>query len=52
MNQKNEDIVGEVIVPDDPYCPTGMVSVRDDLNEPQYCIDIFEISISEGSRKC
>ena len=45
---ENEDLIGDPIIPDDPYCPQGMVSVRDDLDEPQYCIDIFEVSLSEG----
>ena len=31
---EQEEPIGEVIIPDDPYCPTGMVSVRDDLDEP------------------
>ena len=43
----DEDISGPII-PDDPFCPEGMVSVRDELGEPVYCIDIFEISL-DGS---
>ena len=30
---------------EDPYCPEGMVSVRDSSEQPVYCIDRFEIVI-------
>ena len=38
----------ELVIPEDPFCPVNMVSVRDDLGEPVYCIDIFEISTDDG----
>lgn len=39
--------IPEPIIPEDPYCPEGMVSVRDALDEPVYCIDLFEIQLDE-----
>jgi hypothetical protein len=42
-----EEEEDELEIIDDPFCPEYMVSVRDELNEPIFCIDIFEITISE-----
>ena len=39
--------IPDPIVPEDPYCPEGMVSVKDALDEPIYCIDIFEIVLDD-----
>ena len=35
---------------DDPYCPDNMVSVRDEQDEPVFCIDVYEMSISQEER--
>ena len=47
-SEPSSDWGEEPIVIDDPYCPENMVSIRDPLDEPVFCIDIFEISVDDG----
>ena len=46
--EEQEDTAESSTDEQDPYCPENMVSVRDDLDEPVYCIDMYEMTISDG----
>ena len=43
-----EDTADSPIEVQDPYCPEYMVSVRDELDQPVYCIDMYEMTLSDG----
>ena len=44
-SEEEEEGILEII--DDPFCPENMVSVRDELDQPVFCVDIFESTLSE-----
>jgi formylglycine-generating enzyme required for sulfatase activity len=44
-SEEETEETADPVITEDPYCPVNMVSVRDELDEPMFCIDIFEISI-------